>query len=129
MRRLECVVEVMLHCNIWSCLSTQLVDQILKNSVSNPQLTVTLSLTKTSQSMLPACLHLTTGPLPLPNRVLNRLLSSTSAFNIQPTLFSLSSSICCLRLLPHLPVLRLFYPSLYLSFNIMLHVCDEINNC
>jgi hypothetical protein len=129
MRRLECVVEFMLHCNIWSCLSTQLVDQILKSSVSNPQLTVTLSLTKTSQSMLPACLYLATGPLPIPNRVINRLLSSTSAFNIQHTLFSLSFSICCLRLLPHLPAPRLFYPSLYVSFNIMLHLCNEINHC
>jgi hypothetical protein len=56
---------------------------------------------------------LTTGPQPLPKRVLPSGRSRPSSFNFQYHLFSLRSPSSCLRLLPCLPVTS----SLYLSFN------------
>jgi len=47
---------------------------------------------------------LTTGPQHLPKRVLHRLRSSASSFNLYYPLVSLRSSSRCLRFLPRLPV-------------------------
>jgi hypothetical protein len=47
---------------------------------------------------------LTTGPQPLPERVLHRVRSSASSSNLQRPLSSLRSSSSCLRLIPRLPV-------------------------
>jgi hypothetical protein len=47
---------------------------------------------------------LTTGPQPPPKRVLHRVQSSASSFNVQYPLFSLRSSSSCLHLLPRLHV-------------------------
>ena len=56
---------------------------------------------------------LTTGPQPLPNRVLCRMRSSASFFNSQHRLFSLRLSSSCLRLLPRLVtcILPSIFPS------------------
>jgi hypothetical protein len=48
---------------------------------------------------------LTTGPQPLPKRVLHTLRSNAYSFNFQQLLFSLRSSSRCLRFLPCLPVI------------------------
>jgi hypothetical protein len=53
---------------------------------------------------------LTTGPQPLPKRVLQRVRSSASSFNFQYPIVSLRSSSSSLRLLPHLPVISI-HPS------------------
>jgi hypothetical protein len=47
---------------------------------------------------------LTTGPWPLPKKVLHRVRSSASSFNLHNRIFSLRSSSSCLRFLPRLPV-------------------------
>jgi hypothetical protein len=47
---------------------------------------------------------LTTGPQPLPKRVLHRVRSSASYFSFQYLLVPLRSSSRCLHLLPRLPV-------------------------
>ena len=56
----------------------------------------------------PLCIHssvcLTTGPQPLPKRVIHRVRSNDSSFNLLNHLFFLRSSSNCLRLIPHLPV-------------------------
>jgi len=51
-----------------------------------------------------SAVFLTTGPQPLPKRVLRRVRSSASSFNFQYPLFSLRLSSSCLRLLPRLTV-------------------------
>ena len=56
----------------------------------------------TSQHNSVVCL--TTGPEPLPKRVLHRRRSSSSSFNLQYLVVPLMSSSSCLRLLPRLPV-------------------------
>jgi len=53
--------------------------------------------------------HITTGPKPLPKRVLHRMRSSASSVNLQYPLLCLRSSSSYLRLPPRAP--------LYLSFN------------
>ena len=50
---------------------------------------------------------LTTGPQPLPKRVLHKVRSSASSFNFQYLRFSLRSSSSCLRLIPRLPVISI----------------------
>jgi hypothetical protein len=50
---------------------------------------------------------LTTGPYPLPKRVLHRVRSSTSSFNFQYPLASLRPSSSCLHLFPRLPVISI----------------------
>jgi hypothetical protein len=57
---------------------------------------------------------LTTSPWPLPKRVLHRVRSSASSFDVQYLLFSLSSYHRCLRLLPRLPVTYIL-PSIFPS--------------
>ena len=59
---------------------------------------------------------LTTGPQPLPKRVLHKMRASASSFNIQCPLFPLKLSSSCLRLLPCLPV-TYFLPSVFLAIN------------
>ena len=65
-----------------------------------------------------ACL--TTGPQPLPKRVLHRVWSSASYFNLQYPLFTLRLSSSCLCLLPRLPVTSIL-PSLPLSLSLSLN--------
>ena len=64
------------------------------------------------------CTHsvvcLTTGPQPLPKRVLHRLRSSASSFNVQSLFVSLKSSSSCLHLLHCLPV-TFIVPSIFSS--------------
>jgi predicted CDP-diglyceride synthetase/phosphatidate cytidylyltransferase len=57
---------------------------------------------------------LTRGPWPIPKRVLHRVRSSASSFNIQYIFFSLKSSNSCLRLLPRLSVIYIL-PSCFPS--------------
>jgi len=56
----------------------------------------------------------TTGPQPLPKRVLHRVRSSASCFSVQSLLVSLKSSSSCLRLLPCLSVTSII-PSIFPS--------------
>jgi hypothetical protein len=58
---------------------------------------------------------LTTGPYPLPRRVLHRVRSSASSFNFQYPLVFLRSSSGCLRILPRLPVTSVL-PSIFLQW-------------
>jgi hypothetical protein len=51
---------------------------------------------------------LTTVPQPLPNRILHRVRSSASSFNLQYPLLSLLLSSKCIRLLLRLPVTSIF---------------------
>ena len=55
---------------------------------------------------------LTTGPQPLPNRVLHTLRSSVSSFKLQYPFFCLRSPSSCLLLLPRLPVTSVL-PSIF----------------
>jgi len=55
-------------------------------------------------SLIHSVVCLTTGPQPLPNRVLHRVRSTASSFNLQLSLFSLRSSSSSLRLISRLPV-------------------------
>ena len=50
----------------------------------------------------PSAVYLTTGPQPLPKRVLHTVLSNAFSFNFQHPLVSLKSFNSCLRLLPRL---------------------------
>jgi hypothetical protein len=52
--------------------------------------------------------RLTTGPQPLPKRVLHPIWSSAFSFHLQHPLFSSRSSSSCFRLLPPLPVTYIF---------------------
>jgi len=52
---------------------------------------------------------LTRAPQPFPQRVLHRVRSSASSFNVQYPLLSLRSSNSCLRLLTRLPLTYIFY--------------------
>ena len=63
-------------------------------------------------SFIPLCL--TTGPKPLLKRVLRRLRSSASSFDLQYTPFALRSSSSCLLLILHLPVTSLL-PTIFPS--------------
>jgi hypothetical protein len=65
-------------------------------------------------SFIHSAVCLTTGPLPLPKRVLLRVRSSASSFNFQYLLFSLRLSSSCLRLLLLLSVTSIL-PSIYPS--------------
>jgi hypothetical protein len=68
-----------------------------------------------SQSFIHSVVCLTTGPQPLPKRVLHWVRSSASSFNFQYLLFSLRSSSSCLCLLPRLPVIYILssnFPSI-----------------
>ena len=53
--------------------------------------------------------HLMTGLLLLPKRVLHRVQSSVSSFNFQYPLVSLRSSSSCFHLLPCLPVMSILF--------------------
>ena len=53
-------------------------------------------------SFIHSVFSLTTGPQPLPKRVLHRVRTSASSFNLQCAPLSLRSDSSCLRLLPHL---------------------------
>ena len=66
---------------------------------------------------------LTTGPQPLPQRVLYTLQSSASTFNFQYSLICFMSSIICLRLLPRLAVTLSFplFPSITCFIRQFLH--------
>jgi hypothetical protein len=66
-------------------------------------------------SFIHSVVCLTTGPLPLPKRLLHRVRSSASSFNFQYLFFSLRSSSSCLRLLPRLAVISILpsnFPSI-----------------
>jgi len=52
--------------------------------------------------------RLTTGPQPIPKRVLRRVHCTVSPFKFQYILVSSRSSSTCLRLLPRLPVTSIF---------------------
>jgi hypothetical protein len=61
----------------------------------------------TMHTFIHSVVCLTTGPQPLPKRVLHRVRSNASSFNLQYLLFSLRSSSSFLRLLPRLPVISI----------------------
>ena len=75
-----------------------------------------INIIKSRFSFIHSCIHsavcLTTGPKPLPRRVLHTLRSSVSSFNFQYPIFSLRSSSSCLRLRSHLPVTSIL-PSIF----------------
>jgi hypothetical protein len=58
---------------------------------------------------------LTTGPQPLPQRLLHRVRSNASSFTFQYPLFSLRLSSGCLHLLPRLIVIRIL-PSIVAAY-------------
>jgi hypothetical protein len=60
---------------------------------------------------------LTTGPQPVPKRVLHTVRSSASSLDFRYPLFSLRSSSSCLRLLPSLSVTCIL-PSTFLSITV-----------
>ena len=62
---------------------------------------------KTWMLFIHTAICLTTGPQPLPERVLLRVRSSTSYFNSQYSLVSLKSSSSCLCLLPFLSMISI----------------------
>ena len=71
---------------------------------------------------------LTTGPQPLPRRVLHTVRPSASSCNLKYSFFSLRSSISCLRLLPLLPVtsiLSSIFPSLTCFKSMFYARCDQ----
>ena len=68
-----------------------------------------------TKKFIHSAVFLTTGPWPLPKRVLHRVRSNASSFNFQYLIFPLRSSSRCLRLLPRLPVISILpsnFPSI-----------------
>jgi len=82
-------------------------------------------------SFILSVVSLTTGPQPLPKRILHRVRRYASYFNFHYPFFSLRSSGCCICLRPRLPVT--FILSLDLAFsNVVLEGgsyarCDQFN--
>jgi hypothetical protein len=71
---------------------------------------VSTPLPKRKNPLLNSFCSLTTGPWPLPKRVLHTVRSSSFSFNSQYPLFCLDSSNSCSHLLPRLPVTSILPP-------------------
>jgi hypothetical protein len=96
--------------SIFILLPVHLVPLFPWDQCSSKVLTVRI----TSPSFVQYAVCLTTGPEPLPKRVLHRVRSNAFFFNLHYSLVSLRSSSDCLRLFPTLPAISIL-PSIFPS--------------